>query len=67
MAFTADERRGMKIKFEDYDNKIRRKFWLPMISRNRDNPGTTEDEGQVLLTVDLLTMEEYVLDEIIHV
>lgn len=48
---------NINIKFDDPEpeGKYKRKFWIPMKSKDKDNPDVLKEQGSVLISLDLLT------------
>jgi len=52
---------NIKLQFDDPEpeGKYKRKFWVPMRSKDRNNPEVLKEQGSVLVSLDLLTKAEY--------
>jgi len=50
-----------KIEFEDEfpEGKYKRKFWVPVKSKSKDKPDELKDQGSILISVDVVTKDEY--------
>lgn len=58
MTFAKDP--NIKLEFDDPqpEGKYKRKFWIPMKSKDKKNPEVIKNQGSVLVSLDLLTKAE---------
>lgn len=51
---------NIKLEFDDPEpeGKYKRKFWIPMKSKDRDNPEVLKEQGSILVSLDFLTKAE---------
>ena len=53
---------NIKIIFDDPEpeGKFPRKFWIPVRSKDKENPDVVKEQGSILISLDLVTKHEYI-------